>query len=170
MLDRPRLRPDGTMRPSLDLRSATIGKDLLCVGGFVATGGVRVRVMEARKSAQFVDARLGTTPATSLYALNAYGLVTTDLVVEPAVAPGGAVRLTQARVASFSDSPLLWDAQGGFLIDGFDYQLMNDAGADLRERLARLERAVPDYAPGPYDQLAAAYRRAGHRRRRPSAC
>ena len=77
MLDRPRLRPDGTMRPSLDLRSATIGKDLLCVGGFVATGGVRVRVVEARKSARFVDARLGTTPATSLYALNAYGLVAT---------------------------------------------------------------------------------------------
>lgn len=162
VLDRPRLRSDGTMRPSLDLRSATIGNDLLCVGGFVATGGVRVRVMEALKSARFVDARLGTTPATSLYALNAYGLVTTDLVVEPAVVPGGAVRLTQARVASFRDSPLLWEAEGGFLIDGFDYQLMNDAGADLRERLARLERAVPDYAPGPYDQLAAAYRRAGH--------
>jgi len=30
VLDHPRLRPDGTVRPSLDVRACTIGKDLLC--------------------------------------------------------------------------------------------------------------------------------------------
>jgi hypothetical protein len=32
---------------------------------------------------------------------------------------------------------------------------------DVRTRLRWLEKVMPDYAPGPYEQLAAAYRRAG---------
>ena len=97
--------------------------------GFVAAGGVRVAGHGGARSPPSSSTR-GWAPRPRRPATRStlYGLVTTDLVVEPAVAPGGAVRLTQARVASFSDSPLLWDAQGGFLIDGFDYQLMNDAG------------------------------------------
>ncbi len=37
VLDRPRLRPDGTVRPSLDARASIVGKDLLCNAGFTAT-------------------------------------------------------------------------------------------------------------------------------------
>lgn len=163
VLDRPRLRPDATMRPSLDLRAASIGKDLLCVGGFTAAGGVRIRVAEIAKSVQFVDARLGTSPDVSRYALNAYGLVTSDLVIVPAAAPGGAVRLDQARVGSFTDAPQLWAASGGVAVVGFDYQLLIDGpSVDLRSRLRWLHQVMPDYVPGPYDQLSAAYRRAGH--------
>lgn len=166
MLTRPRLRPDATLRPSLDLRAATIGKDLLCVEGFVAAGGVRVRVAEVHKSVQFVDATLGTSVELTRYALNAYGLITTDLAVLPARAPAGAVRLAAARAGSFTDSPLLWAAEGGVAIDGFDYQLIDETrGDDTRQRLGFIERATNDYAPGPYEQLAAAYRRAGHEER-----
>ncbi len=162
-LTRPRLRPDATLRPSLDLRAATIGKDLLCVDGFVAAGGVRVRVAEVRKSAQFIDATLGTSVELTRYSLNAYGLTTIDLAVRPASAPAGTVRLASARAGSFTDSPLLWAADGGVAIDGFDYQLIDETrGDDTRQRLRCIERATRDYAPGPYDQLAAAYRRAGH--------
>jgi hypothetical protein len=162
-LTRPRLRPDATLRPSLDLRAATIGKDLLCVEGFVAAGGVRVRVAEVRKSTLFIDATLGTSVELTRYSLNAYGLTTTDLAVLPARAPAGTVRLASARAGSFTDSPLLWDAEGGVSIDGFDYQLIDETrGDDTRQRLRFIERATPDYAPGPYEQLAAAYRRAGH--------
>ena len=165
-LTRPRLRPDDTMRPSLDLRAATIGKDLLCVDGFVAAGGVRVRVADVHKSVQFVDATLGTSSALTRYSLNLYGLTTSDLVLLPARAPAGAVRLASARVGSFTDAELLWEAEGGVAIDGFDYQLIDDTRiADTRQRLRLLERAMPDYAPGPYEQLAAAYRRAGHEER-----
>ena len=39
-------------------RAATIGKDLLCRDGCTASGGVRLRRTEARKSVQFVGATL----------------------------------------------------------------------------------------------------------------
>jgi hypothetical protein len=166
VLTKPRLRPDATMRPSLDLRSATIGKDLLCVGRFVAEGGVRLRVAEVGKSVQFSAARLGSTPQKSRYAINAYGLVTTDLVLSPDGPPGGMVRLDQARAGSFADAPQLWDARGGVSVEGFEYQLLVDPpGVGVAQRLRWLERVQPDYAPGPYDLLAAAYRRAGHEER-----
>ncbi len=165
VLDRPRLRPDGTARPSLDARAASIGKDLLCSEGFTAGGGVRVRGVEARKSVRFEDATLGHSPApaTARYGLNAHGLTTVDLVLRPAVAPGGEVRLSQARVVTFADSEALWEAAGGVGIDGFDYGSLGATHElDVLTRLRYLEKVVPDYAPGPYDQLAAAYRRAGH--------
>ncbi len=162
-LDAPRVRPDGSVRPSLDVRAVTIGKDLLCSGGFTATGGVRVQRAEVSKSVRFVGATLGGSPRGARYALNAYGLATAELVVQPAAAPGGAVRLTQASVGTFADSALLWDAAGGVAIDGFRYDLLTDTRTvDVRTRLHWIEQVMPDYAPGPYDQLAAAYRRAGH--------
>lgn len=163
-LDRPRLRTDGTVRPSLDARAATVGKDLLCTDGFSASGGVRVRRMDVHKSVQFAGATLGSSSDSRVpYALNAYGLTTAELVVTPAAPPGGAVRLEQARVGRFTDSATLWDATGGVVIDGFDYDLLNDTLAiDVRTRLDWIEQVMPDYAPGPYEQLAAAYRRAGN--------
>jgi hypothetical protein len=76
------------------------------------------------------------------------------------------VRLASARVGSFTDAEPLWEAEGGVAIDGFDYQLIDDTRiADTRQRLRLLERAMPDYAPGRYEQFAAAYRRAGHEER-----
>jgi hypothetical protein len=162
-LEHPRLRPNGTARPSLDARAATIGKDMICAEGFTAAGGVRVRRMEARKSVQFVDATLGTTSAPGIrYALNAYGLVTAELVLRPAATPAGRVGLAQAQVGTFADSAPLWEAVGGIDLDGFDYQKMNDTHViDIQTRLHWLQQVMPDYAAGPYEQLAAAYRRAG---------
>ena len=162
-LEQPRLRPDGTARPSLDARAAPVGKDMVCSGGFLAAGGVRLRRMEVGKSVQFVDATLGTLPSTvTPYALNAYGLVTGELIVRPAAPPSGRVRLTQAQVGTFADSAPLWAAVGGVDLDDFDYQKMNDTRViDIRTRLRWLKQVMPDYAPGPYEQLAAAYRRAG---------
>lgn len=73
------------------------------------------------------------------------------------------MRLTQARVGSFTDSEKVWNARGGVAVDEFDYGLLNDTQVvDGQLRLHWLEQVMPDYAPGPYDQLAAAYRRAGH--------
>jgi len=102
-------------------------------------------------------------PSTVIpYALNAYGLVTGELVVRPVAPPSGRVRLTQAQVGTFADSAPLWAAVGGIDLDDFDYQKMNDTRViDIRTRLRWLKQVMPDYAPGPYEQLAAAYRRAG---------
>jgi hypothetical protein len=163
-LERPRLRVDGSVRPSLDARAAMIGKDLLCRDGFVAAGGVRLRRTEARKSVQVVDASLVGTPGTGFarYALNAYGLVTTELTFRPGAAPGGTVLLAQARVGTFADSAELWAAERGVDVRGFSYDQLDDTrDVDVRTRLGWLEQVMPDFAPGPYEQLAAAYRRAG---------
>jgi hypothetical protein len=163
-LTAPRRRPDGSVRPSLDARAATIGKDLVCAGGFSASGGVRVRRADVRKSVQFTDATLGTTAdGPAVYALNAYGLATSELIVRPAVAPAGPVRLSRASALTFADSALLWEADGGVEIDGFDYAALHDPRAvDVRTRLDWIRRVMPRYAPGPYDQLAAAFQRSGN--------
>ena len=169
VLDRPRLRPDGSVRPSLDARAVTIGKDLLCRDAFTAAGGVRLRRTEARKSVQFVDATLVDRPGSSnpapryaRYALNAYGLATPELRVQLAAPPGGTVRLAQARVGTFADSEALWTATRGVDLRGFVYDQLEDTpDVDVRTRLRRFQHVMPDFAPGPYEQLAAAYRRAG---------
>ena len=163
-LERPRRRPDGSVRPSLDARAATIGKDLLCRDGFTASGGVRLRRTEARKSVQFIGATLVGSSETGFarYALNAYGLVTAELTLRPTARPGGAVRLGQARVGTFADSAELWAAERGVDLTGFSYDQLSDSREiDVRTRLRWIEQVMPDYAPGPYEQLAAAYRRAG---------
>lgn len=162
VLTRPRLRLDGTPRSSLDARAATIGSDLLCIDGFTAAGGVRVRRAEVRKSVQFVDAVLGPPEGDVLYALNAYGLDTAELIIEPRSAPNGRVRLTRARVGTFTDSALLWAAVHGVDVDDFDYQTLTDIRViDVRTRLRWIEQVADDYAPAPYEKLAAAYRRSG---------
>jgi hypothetical protein len=164
VLDRPRRRADGSVRPSLDARAAVIGKDLLCRDGFSAAGAVRLRRTEARKSVQVVDATLvdPTEPRFARYALNAYGLATPELRVQPAAPPGGAVRLAQARVGTFADSATLWSAVRGVDLTGFAYDQLHDTpGVDVRARLHRLEQVLADFAPGPYEQLASAYWRAG---------
>jgi hypothetical protein len=75
----------------------------------------------------------------------------------------GARIMAAARVGTFTDSEELWAAEGGVAVDGFDYQTVDDTRiTDTRRRLHLLEQATGDYAPGPYEQLAAAYRRAGH--------
>ncbi|MCO1656879.1 hypothetical protein [Pseudonocardia humida] len=161
----PRRRPDGSLRPSLDARAATIGKDLVCAGGFSADGGVRIRRADVGKAVQFTDATLGGPPEVgrAVYSLNAYALTAAELIVRPAAPPVGPVRLARASVTTFADSAALWAADGGVDIDGFDYGALYDTRAvDVRTRLAWIREVMPDYTPGPYDQLAAAYQRSGN--------
>lgn len=163
-LTAPRVRADGTLRPSLDVRAATVGKDLVCAGGFSAAGGVRVRRADVHKSVQFTDAVLADPPdgGRAVYALNAYGLATSELIVVLTEPPRAPVRLARATVATFADSAALWEAAGGVDVDGFEYATLYNARAiDVRTRLRWIRRALPDYRPGPYDQLAGAYQRAG---------
>jgi len=162
-LERPRRRPDGSVRSSLDLRAAAIGRDLLCVAGFSASGGVRLRRTDVQKSVQFVDATLVGRPDAGYarFALNAYGLATGELLLRLAAPPGGTVALAQAKVGTFDDSPNLWAAER-LELDGFSYDQLRDIRAvDIRTRLTWLNRACKAYTPGPYEQLAAAYRNAG---------
>jgi hypothetical protein len=167
---KPRLRENGSVKPSLDARVATIGKDLLCGGGFRAIGGVRVRLVEVGKLATFRDARLGgqTRPGhpVSGVALSAYGLVAQELVLAFRVPPRGAVHLARARATSVIDGRGLWLATGGLDLEDFAYQaIAAEPEVSVDTRLRWLRAVQPDFAPGPYEQLAAMYRAGGDEER-----
>jgi hypothetical protein len=72
------------------------------------------------------------------------------------------VRLTKARVGSWTDGVELWQAGGGLDVDGFEYQALGSE-IPVADRLRWLRRALgpTTYRPGPYEQLAAAYRSEG---------
>lgn len=153
------------VRPSLDVRAAAIGKDLLG-GGLRATGGVRMRRADVGKSVQLAGAQLGGPGAR--YALNAYGLVTTELDLRPAAPLDGVVLLDEARVGRFLDAVPLWEpaTPGHVLLDGFVYESLNDTPVvDVRTRLRWIVGVSDGYSPQAFDQLAAAYRRNGQEER-----
>jgi hypothetical protein len=161
-LTHPRRRGDGTVKPSLDARVATIGKDLLCSLGFHATGGVRIRLAEVSKMATFTGARLGG-PGSDI-ALNAYGLSVHQLVLRlnEKQIPIGRVVLTRVRATSVSDGPGLWAATGGVDVEDFSFDSISaEPEVDVHTRLRWLREVQPDFAPGPYEQLAAVYRDGG---------
>lgn len=159
-----RYRPDGTCKPSLDARVASVGKDILCSRGFVATGGVRLRNVEAGKSVNFQLAQLGGEPGA--VALNAFGLVTQELNLRFERPARGQVTLTRARAVAVSDSEALWHTDGTVELEDFNYQAITASPeASVQTRLAWLRRVLPEYDPDPYEQLAAVYASAGHEER-----
>jgi hypothetical protein len=161
-LTHPRRRPDGTVKPSLDARVSTIGKDLLCSYGFQAVGGVRIRLAEVSKMATFAGANLGG-PGSDI-ALNAYGLQVHQLVLRLSEkqVPIGRVVLTRVRATSVSDGPGLWAATGGVDVEDFSFDSISASPeVDVHTRLRWLREVQPDFAPGPYEQLAAVYRDGG---------
>ncbi|WP_233438470.1 hypothetical protein [Actinokineospora spheciospongiae] len=167
-LVKPRLRPDGTVKPSLDARVATIGKDLLCSRGFRALGGVRIRLAEVGKRVTFQGARLGgrTKPGHPVptRVLQAYGLIAQELVLlfDERHPPAGSVALTRATAASVTDGPGLWAARGGVELEDFTYSAIRaDPEVTVRTRLRWLRQVQPDFAPGPYERLAAVYAEGG---------
>ncbi|MGW0517675.1 hypothetical protein [Crossiella sp. NPDC003009] len=160
----PRRRGDGTIKPSLDARVASVGKDLLCSWGMVAEGGVRIRLVEVGKMVTFTGSELGSAPDG--IALNAYGLTAQQLVVRFGRKPLGRVILNRAKVVTVTDGELLWQASGGVELEDFSYEgIAADPDVDVRTRLRWLRTVVPDYAPGPYEQLATVYRDGGHEER-----
>ncbi|HEY0637260.1 MAG TPA: hypothetical protein VGD67_06410 [Pseudonocardiaceae bacterium] len=163
-LTAPRYRPDGSPKPSLDARVASIGKDVLCSRGFRATGGVRLRRVEVGKSTNFELARLGGE--TGAVALNAFGLSTQELNVRFAEVPNGDVILTAARAVSVSDSAAFWHTRGTVDLEDFTYQsLTARPDVSVRTRLNWLRTVLPEYDPDPYEQLAAMYAGAGREER-----
>lgn len=163
-LTEPRRRPDGTPKPSLDVRVSTIGKDLFCTRGFSATGGVRVRRLEASKTVSFEQATLGGEPGA--VALNALALRTQELNVRFARPPLGDVLLTRASAVEVFDDEVLWQTKGKVDLEDFDYQTLTaPTEVDVVTRLRWLRSVLPHYDPDPYDTLAASYADAGREER-----
>jgi hypothetical protein len=67
--------------------------------------------------------------------------------------------LTAAQVGSFHDDQMTWPTT--LRIRGFVYDALETDRVSVRDRLGWLKRHEGGYAPQPYEQLAAAYRRDG---------
>jgi hypothetical protein len=161
---------DRNRKPSIDLRVAHIGRDLICATrqgvGFSSHGEIRMRRAEVGRETNFYGAELGSGPTVT--ALNAFGLITQELRLEVGVAPRGKVNLRHARCASLADNERFWDAEGRIELDDFRYDALAvpielEDDAEIRKRLRWLRHAMRDvYRPGPYDQFAAMLRASGN--------
>jgi hypothetical protein len=159
----------GAVSPSVDIRTATIGRDLILAAGhrpFTAHGGVRMHRAEIGRRATFDGAMLGS--ALDGIALNGHGLVVQELVLTVGQAPRGRVTLRHARCASLEDNDKFWDATGRIDLEDFRYEALavpidvkDDAAVQTRLRWLR-GSMKGGYSPGPYDQLAAVFRASGN--------
>lgn len=161
---------DQRVKPCLDIRGITIGRDLICAGGqegsFSAVGEIRMQRADIGRQANFNGAMLGATDDG--VALNAFGARVPELLLLLAKPPVGRVVLRQAHCASLDDDANLWHASGALSLDGFQYdalrrsiRLADDAAVLLRLRWLRTALRGA-YRPGPYEQLAAMLRSAGN--------
>ena len=123
---------------------------------------MRIRLAEIGKMATFTGASLGG-PDTEI-ALNAYGLTAHQLSIrlDATQVPDGRVLLTRVRATSVADGPGLWAAGGGVDVEDFTFDSISATPeVDVHTRLRWLREVQPDFAPGPYEQLAAVYREGG---------
>lgn len=134
----------------------TVENDLYLRGGFTAEGEI-----------QLSGARIGGLLHLAGSALSAPGGQALDLEGGRAIAllllprrrPDGVVNLTNAQVGIFEDEERTWPTT--MRLHGFVYDSLANDTVDVRARLRWLTRHPGGYVPHIYDQLAAAYRRAG---------
>jgi hypothetical protein len=141
---------------ALNAEKVTVDMDLFCRDGFSAVGEVLMQGANVRGVLDFTGARLNGAGRTAL----SMPVAKVDYVqLLPAEPPDGSIDLRHARVNVYHDDHTTSATQ--IDLDGFSYEtLANDIGG-IRARLAWLSHNQSGYSPGPYDQLAAAYRRAG---------
>lgn len=166
---------------SVDVRSARIGRDLLCskygADGFLASGGVNLEGAVVTRRINFSGARLaslpelpevpGERPRLRGIALDASDVVADELILTPARPPEGRVILRRARCATLDENQHLWEATRGVQLEDFRYDALRkpiplDADRDVEQRIVRLRTAMRGYRPGPFDQFAAMLRASGN--------
>lgn len=162
-------RHRNTYKSSLDLRAASVGRDLVCAAGnrsFSAEGEVQLRRASVGRQTNFFGSELGEGSAVN--AINAFGLVTQELSIRPKNPPRGRIVLRQAQSELLADNPALWQAEGGVDVEEFSYTNFSRAvdpvdEVRVRERLEWLRSGSGgSYRPGPYDQLASVFRENGN--------
>ncbi|MFD0683710.1 hypothetical protein [Actinomadura fibrosa] len=145
--------PGGT---ALDGYGLIVEHDVQCGSGFTAEGEVRIKGARIGGACDFTGARLRNS---GQQALDLEAARADELILLPGEAPDGLVNLTNAQVRVFHDAQATWPAV--LRLHGFTYGTLADDGTDGRQRLRWLARDRGGYTPQAYDQLAAAYRRAG---------
>jgi len=135
----------------------TVDLDMYCWKSFTANGEVRLPGARIGGFLSFRQARL-TNPGGVAVDLEAATAQTLTLL--PRQPPDGIVDLTNAMVDAFRDDEATWPAT--LRLRGFTYDSLENDSIPVRTRLRWLTRDPGRYIPQIYDQLAAAYRRAGH--------
>ena len=123
--------------------------------------------LEAHGELHLADAKIsGTLDLHNATLINAAGkaLYLEDaeigtLILTPKQAPDGAVDLTNAKATRFTDDQGTWPRT--LVLRGFTYGTLENDQLSVRSRLSWLARQPSGPVPQTYDQLAAAYRRAG---------
>lgn len=136
--------------------SLTVDQSMFCREGFTAAGEVKLSGVRIGGTLDFSGATLANAEGRALDLKRASAVA---LNLLPETRPEGLVDLTNARVGSFDDKPECWPTV--MRLRGFAYDVLENDLVDVRTRVTWLNRHEGGYAPGLYDQLAAAYRRAG---------
>jgi hypothetical protein len=102
------------------------------------------------------DPGSGSTPSPNILFLG--NLRAAELTLRFAAPPAGSIHLANAQVGVLNDDPATWPAH--FTRDGFTYDRIAEPGP-VTDRIGWLAREAAGYRPGPYEQLAAVYRRQG---------
>ncbi|MQA09990.1 MAG: oxidoreductase [Pseudonocardiaceae bacterium] len=163
-------RRDRARGSSVDLRTARIGRDLICAMNrrvpFYAQGGVSMDGAEVTRRVNFGGAVLGSPLVDT--ALHAPDVRTQELILSTGEPPRGKINLRQASCSSLADNESFWAARGGIDLEDFRYDALDEPvelkdDDELRKRLHWLRQAMRGrYRPGPYDQFAAMLRASGN--------
>jgi hypothetical protein len=146
---------DGKSGNALTAEWLSVTGNMYCNEGFRALGEVNLSSADIGGQLIFSGAHLDGKGEPVLYA---QGLtVTRGMFLDEGFRADGAVNLTGAKIGSLVDEVGSWPQ--ALNLDGLTYDDLTNMPA--RKRLDWLDRSV-DYAPQPYEQLAAHYRRLGH--------
>ncbi|MCO5967418.1 translocation/assembly module TamB domain-containing protein [Actinoallomurus soli] len=134
----------------------TVGNDLYCRRGFSAEGEIQLSGARIGGLLHLAESSLSNPGGQ---ALDLEGVRATGLLLLPRRRPDGIINLTNAQVDILYDEPGSWPTT--VRLHGFAYNALANHEIDVRDRLRWLTRHPGGYVPQIYDQLAAAYRRAG---------
>jgi hypothetical protein len=141
----------------LNAARLTVEENLFGRQGFTANGDIHLLGAHINGALDLTGA-IFTNPAGTV--LNLEGLRAVVLILRPRTPPAS-INLIGVQVEVLADDQASWPAE--LRLRGFSYQRLTEPPEiPTRARLDWLARDPTGYLPGPYEQLAAAFRRAGH--------
>jgi hypothetical protein len=132
-----------------------VDRDMLC-DGFTAIGEIDLTDARIGGVLSFEGAKL-SNPAGSALSLHAASI--RELLLAPRERPDGDVILFNTKVEAFIDTQETWPTV--LYLRGFTYDRLENQDVGTRARLRWVKRHPGRFTPQLYDQLAAAYQRAG---------
>src|SRR5919198_3663345 len=146
---------------ALNANSLTVGQGMFCSNQFQAEGTVNLQGAHIKGSLTFDGATLQAGGEEST-ALNARSLtVDQDLRCGSGFKASGVIVLCDAHSSHFYDDKDSWPSS--VQLEGFTYETLRaEPEVKPRERIRWLRRDGTGYRPHSYEQLGAAYRRAGY--------